>query len=110
MGSKKILIFFILLFRANSVENSVDSKIRENEGGIKGFGPLQLLNYAFKKGAIKEALKESEVIKATHAKMEQEMEDAFGIADHNVFLIKNKLILLIKSKKFKLKIFWQILI
>ncbi|VDM28941.1 unnamed protein product [Toxocara canis] len=61
----------------------MDADLLEKDVGVKGLGPLQLLNYAFKKGAIKEALKESNEIEEAHTRMEREMEDAFGVADHN---------------------------
>lgn len=65
-------------------EEKIEPKYIDTEGGVKGLGPLQLLNYAFKKGGIKEALKESNRIEATHTRLEREMQDAFGIADHSV--------------------------
>ncbi|CAJ0950887.1 unnamed protein product, partial [Mesorhabditis belari] len=63
-------------------EKIFDEKIIEKEGGVKGLGPLQLLHFVFSKGSFREALRESRKIEATHEKLEKEMEQTFGKADH----------------------------
>ncbi|TKR60802.1 hypothetical protein L596_027991 [Steinernema carpocapsae] len=76
----------------------VETAVTADEGGVKGLGPLQLLNFAFKKGAISDALKESNEIEATHLRLKKEMEDTFGVADHEAI---RRAILRQKARKAK---------
>ncbi|KAK0410514.1 hypothetical protein QR680_005168 [Steinernema hermaphroditum] len=76
----------------------VETYVAADEGGVKGLGPLQLLNFAFKKGTISDALKESNEIEATHLRLKKEMEDTFGVADHEAI---RRAILRQKARKAK---------
>ncbi len=53
-----------------------------NEDRRKGLGPLQLLNVAFKKGAMKQAVKESKEMAQQQEMMAKEMEGAIGVRGH----------------------------
>lgn len=72
--------------------------MEEGEDRRKGLGPLQLLNVAFKKGKIKDAVVESKAIEHAQQQLEKEMEQTFGIADHQAI---RRAILRKKSRRAK---------
>uniref|UniRef100_A0A914W7L3 Piezo-type mechanosensitive ion channel component n=1 Tax=Plectus sambesii TaxID=2011161 RepID=A0A914W7L3_9BILA len=97
-----------LMLAARAYDGSDESDMSEIEDGMatmeegedrrKGLGPLQLLNVAFKKGKIKDAVVESKAIEHAQEQLEKEMEQTFGVADHQAI---RRAILRRKSRRAK---------